>query len=420
MRNRIGAFFRVAFAWRSLRWRIAALAAASATVVAVVLGVVVHQQSYARSVLEGEYLAGEALNSAEGTYRATGQPAGSTATGTVVSTGVPRPLLDAIHGSDHVVGTWFDTTQPGRPRMWAGHYLDGRLIAVRVELEETFDRLHDQDVFVVEATVGTLVVVFVAVALVSELITRRLRRVARTASRIAEGDLTARIGARPGDEIADLGSAVDSMAGALHRRLLTEQRFTADVAHELRTPLTGLVTSAELLPEGEATVLVRDRVTVLRSLVEDLLEISRLDAGVERAELTPVPLGELVAEAVSRTGLPIVAETTGARLVRTDPRRAERIVANLVHNAVRHGGPPVEVTVTGPAVRVRDHGPGFPEALISEGPQRFRTGAAERGRGQGLGLTIAAGQAEVIGAELTFSNAADGGAVATVIFPAVE
>ncbi|MER5325229.1 histidine kinase dimerization/phospho-acceptor domain-containing protein [Streptosporangium roseum] len=70
------------------------------------------------------------------------------------------------------------------------------------------------------------------------------------------------------------------MAGSLQRWLLNEQRFTADVAHELRTPVMGLMTSAELLPDGEVTDLVRDRVRVrvLRTLVECLLEISRLDA----------------------------------------------------------------------------------------------------------------------------------------------
>jgi C4-dicarboxylate-specific signal transduction histidine kinase len=69
-------------------------------------------------------------------------------------------------------------------------------------------------------------------------------------------------------------------------------------------------------------------------------------------------------------------------------------------------------------VTVRDHGPGFPEDLLADGPQRFRTGTPERGRGHGLGLTIALGQARVIGAELSFANSPDGGAVATLRLPA--
>jgi C4-dicarboxylate-specific signal transduction histidine kinase len=68
-------------------------------------------------------------------------------------------------------------------------------------------------------------------------------------------------------------------------------------------------------------------------------------------------------------------------------------------------------------VTVRDHGPGFPRELLAEGPQRFRTGASERGRGHGLGLTIALGQAQVIGASLAFADAPGGGAVVTLRLP---
>lgn len=107
-------------------------------------------------------------------------------------------------------------------------------------------------------------------------------------------------------------------------------------------------------------------------------------------------------------------------MAETDPRRLDRILANLVINAHRHGKPPVEVTVDATTVVVRDHGAGFPDSLLAEGPQRFRTSAAERGRGHSLGLTVATGQARVIGASLAFSNAADGGGVATLRLPSTH
>ncbi len=207
------------------------------------------------------------------------------------------------------------------------------------------------------------------------------------------------------------------MAATLQRRLLAEQRFTADVAHDLRTPLMGLLTATELLPGGEATDLVRDRVGVLRSLVEDLLEISRLDAGAEQAERYPVPLGGLAAESLRRLDLTARLTVEGDPVADTDPRRLDRIIANLVANAHRHGRPPVEVGVSGRTIVIRDHGPGFPDDLLADGPQRFRTGRAERGQGHGLGLTIALGQAQVIGAELVFANAPDGGAIVTLHLP---
>jgi signal transduction histidine kinase len=101
--------------------------------------------------------------------------------------------------------------------------------------------------------------------------------------------------------------------------------------------------------------------------------------------------------------------------VETDRRRLERVLGNLVANAHKHGRAPVVLTVDGPVVTVRDHGDGFPDYLVEHGPQRFRTEGGATGHG--LGLTIALGQAEVLGARLEFANAPDGGAVATLTLP---
>ncbi|MEV5742932.1 HAMP domain-containing sensor histidine kinase [Microbispora rosea] len=393
---------------RSLRWKIAALVAAASCAVAVAVGVLVHTTTYDWSLNVGRTAALQAAISA-----ATG---GGNETGTVLQDPavLPPELLRQAAAGEPV--TWYDDTKPDEPWMWAAVRDGDRVLAVKVDMGAERRSLQALDRHIVMATLAALAIVVPLAALVAELPNRRLRRVAGTARRIAGGDLDARIGAggRTRDEIGEISAAVDSMAGALQERLLTEQRFTADVAHELRTPLMGLITSAELLPEGEITELVRDRVGVLRALVEDLLEISRLDAGAERAEHVPVPLGGVVEESVRRTGLPARVEVTGHPVADTDPRRLDRIIANLVANAHRHGRPPVEVGVCGTTIVVRDHGPGFPGTLLAEGPRRFRTGAEERGRGHGLGLTIALGQAQVIGASLDFANAPDGGAVATV------
>jgi signal transduction histidine kinase len=159
---------------------------------------------------------------------------------------------------------------------------------------------------------------------------------------------------------------------------------------------------------------VRDRVTALRTLTEDLLEISRLDTGRERVELDTEQLGPLAERAVRAAGN---GNGTKVRVVRdvsveTDRRRLERVLGNLVANAHQHGRGPVVLTVDGPVVTVRDHGDGFPEYLVAHGPQRVRTEGGTRGHG--LGLTIARGQAEVLGARLEFANAPEGGAVATL------
>jgi two-component system sensor histidine kinase MtrB len=215
------------------------------------------------------------------------------------------------------------------------------------------------------------------------------------------------------------------MASSLRAQLEAERRFTADVAHDLRTPVTGLLTAAELLPAGRPSELVRDRAKVLRRLVEDLLEIARFDSGVEQADLEHVGLGAFVGSAVGRLRMQqslapdcvIVHRIGPDETVWTDSRRIERILANLIVNGLRHGKPPIDVTVSGRTIEVVDHGDGYPEELIAEGPRRFRSGVAERGVGHGLGLTIAAGHTKVLGAVLTFGTAPEGGALTRLELP---
>lgn len=404
----------------ALRWRIAALVAAAACAVAAAVGVLVHQFSRDRELSQAREAARVTLDRAAVTYSRTGDVQGSGAA--LDAPGLPGGLRELAGKGRR--GTEF-TGGPAGPAMWAARPADGRVLSVRVDLTTTMRDIGALDASIVVAGLITTAVVLPLGVLTAGRMSRRLRTAAGTARRIAAGDLDARIaaGPRPRDEIADISTAVDSMAGALQKRLLGEQRFTADVAHELRTPLMGLVTAAELLPEGEAAGYVRDRVRVLSTLVEELLEISRLDAGAEHADLSPCPVEALVRDVVERAGLDVRIRSAGAdpraATVRTDSRRLERILTNLVVNAHRHGRAPVEITVSadGRTVDVRDHGPGYPATLLDDGPQRFWTGARERGTGHGLGLTIALGQAHVIGATVTFTNAPDGGALATLRLP---
>ncbi|KOG89005.1 histidine kinase, partial [Streptomyces varsoviensis] len=169
--------------------------------------------------------------------------------------------------------------------------------------------------------------------------------------------------------------------------------------------------------------MVQDRAQTMRGLIEDLLEVSRLDAGVESAQLDPVDLPSLVRGIVKRAArqrevADVSVEVVGeGRIVSTDARRVERILVNVLANAAKHGKPPIEITVRGTSIVVRDHGAGYPPELVDQGPRRFRTAAPERGTGHGLGLTIAAGQAAVLGARLRFGAAEGGGAEAVLELP---
>ncbi|MFD0439174.1 ATP-binding protein [Streptomyces chartreusis] len=310
----------------------------------------------------------------------------------------------------------------GRPTMWAAGPADGeRALAVEVDYSQQARTIDGLDRAIVWSSALAIGVTALVGAFAVTRVTRRLHATARVARRISAGDLDARVddprtkedSTRPQDEVAVVAAALDSMASSLQSKLLAEQRFTADVAHELRTPLTGLHAAAELLPAGRPTELVQDRVSALRTLTEDLLEISRLDSGRERSEPDSEPLAALAERVVRASGTETDVVVLRDVVVETDRRRLERVLGNLVANAHKHGRGPVSLTVDGPVVTVRDHGGGYPEYLLAHGPQRFRTEGGAKGHG--LGLTIALGQAEVLGARLSFGNATDGGAVATLV-----
>ncbi|MFJ3924135.1 ATP-binding protein [Streptomyces sp. NPDC090022] len=407
-----------------LRWKISVLLAGGCSLVALTIGLLIHEARVRQVAEAARETAVNQLIRVRQVYELTGQldPGKIGETDAQIDcTRAPEELRAAALAGRRI--TYLQLTGPD-PAVWAARPIGGtHVLSVRQSLKEEAEDLAELDQQLIAYGAGVVALAAVGGSLIAGRLSRDLRRAAETARRISAGELDARIGpsGAPGtrDEVAQLSSAVDTMAASLQRRLEAEQRFTADVAHELRTPLTGLHTAAELLPEGRPTELVRDRVAALRTLTEDLLEVARLDARCEEPALDVHRLGPLVASIVQRSG--VTAHLTGARTgtaVRTDARRLERILANLLANARRHGGDPVEVTVRGTRVSVRDHGPGYPATLLAEGPRRFLTGAAERGQGTGLGLTIALGQAQVIGARVTLADAPGGGALAEVVLPA--
>jgi two-component system sensor histidine kinase MtrB len=267
-----------------------------------------------------------------------------------------------------------------------------------------------------------LVVLVVAIALlVTRQVVRPVRVAAETASQLAAGDLTQRIPAHGMDEIARLGKSFNEMADSLQRQIhrledlsRLQRRFTSDVSHELRTPLTTIRMASELLhgrredfpPElARSAELLHDELDRFESLLGDLLEISRYDAGAAHLESERADIRTVVASAVDSTRL--LAERQGSEvvveqpnqpvLVDMDSRRVERILRNLLGNAFDHGeGKPVIVTVDYDAdavgVTVRDHGVGLRAGEASLVFNRFWRGDVSRSRvtgGTGLGLAIA-------------------------------
>ncbi|WP_030417143.1 two-component system sensor histidine kinase CseC [Streptomyces sp. NRRL S-1448] len=389
-----------------LRWKLSAAIALVGALVAIALSLVVHNAARHSMLDNSRDVQVERLNFTQKIFESTGRLQFGAK---LNDRALPAPLLREV--ADNERATYLQDTGETAPEVWAATPLsDGRVLSMHDRFPDRFAVLDDLDQALLIGSTAVVVGGCALGVLVGGRLSKRLRKAAAAAGKLADGDRSVRIrdevGGRVRDETDDLAWAVDAMSDALQERIEAERRVTADIAHELRTPVTGLLTAAELLPPGRPSELVRDRAQALRTLVEDVLEVARLDGYAERAELQDVALGEFVTRRVRALDPDIRIDVVRDSEATTDPRRLERILGNLIANAARHGKPPIEVTVEGRVLRVRDHGPGFPEALLREGPSRFRTGSSDRaGRGHGLGLTIAAGQARVLGARLTFRNA---------------
>ena len=298
------------------------------------------------------------------------------------------------------------------------------------------------------ASLGAVVLSAAVGALAARGLLQPLRQARNAAHRLEVGLLGTRLPERGGDEFADLGHAFNRMAEALERSIgdlrdleATHRQFVADVSHELRTPLTALTTAADVLDAHSAGLdaagahaarLLVHESRRLAVLVEDLMEISRLDAGAAPMAWEPVDVAGLARSAVAARGWGGRVEVgtaaggaagPGPTTTVADPRRLDAIVANLVGNALEHGRPPVRVEVSATAeavtVAVSDRGPGISADHLPRVFDRFYKADPARpgGRGSGLGLAIARENARLHGGDLTASSAPGAGATFTLTLP---
>ncbi|MZE75950.1 HAMP domain-containing histidine kinase, partial [Streptomyces sp. SID5475] len=270
--------------------------------------------------------------------------------------------------------------------------------------------------------------------LASRSVLRPVRRLRDTAQRLADGDLGARLPPRGADELAELTATVNGMAESLQtsmtamRRMQADaRRFAADVSHELRTPLSTLTAVVEVLATAadgmpadarESAELAITETHRLVRLVEDLMEVSRFDAGTARLRLEETELTGAVRDCLRARGWldRVDVEAPEEIRLRLDRRRLDVIMANLAGNALRHGGPPVRIRLSASREQVRaevtDGGPGLPEQVVPQVFDRFYKADAVRTRtpGSGLGLAIALENARLHGGDLTAGNADGAGA----------
>jgi signal transduction histidine kinase len=290
---------------------------------------------------------------------------------------------------------------------------------------------------------GAWLSVLVVAALIGNVLARRtlepVARASEAAEMIADGRLDTRLPTGAADEFGAWAAAFNEMADALEAKIAAlsaaqarELRFTANVAHELRTPLTALVAEASLLseqvgdlpdPARRPVELVIADVSRLKVLVSELMEISRLDSGSEPVQRRLTDVRSILVALISARGWhDRVAVDSEPLMLITDPRRIERILANLVDNAVEHSGRDVRVrTSTDGAhgcVEVTDGGPGIPAEQLPLIFERFyKADPARTSAGNGLGLAIALENARLLGGNISVASDVQRGSVFRLTLP---
>ncbi|MGP3985449.1 ATP-binding protein [Streptomyces sp. 3N207] len=278
---------------------------------------------------------------------------------------------------------------------------------------------------------------------------RPVRRLGEAARRLGEGKLETRLRVSGTDELAELSHTFNDAAASLEQRVAelsareaSSRRFVADMSHELRTPMTAISAVTEVLEEEQdnldpmiapAVQLVVSETRRLNDLVENLMEVTRFDAGTAKLVLDDVDVADQVTACIDARAWLDAVELNADRgiMARLDPRRLDVILANLIGNALKHGGSPVRVSVRTEGdegdegdelvIEVADQGPGIPKDVLPHVFDRFYKASASRPRseGSGLGLSIALENAHIHGGEITAHNApeGEGGAVFTLRLP---
>ena len=294
-----------------------------------------------------------------------------------------------------------------------------------------FDTRHDELIMLVAASASASALIGALV--VSRSISLPLRALRHTAQRLADGELEARAPATGPSELRDVAGVVNEMSTALDGLLRAQRELVAAASHDLRTPLTNLRAAAEALEDGVGDprlhlASLQVQVERMTLLVDDLLDLSRFEAGVVPLEVSDAELEPLLDDCLALYAAD--ARSAQVRLERAcppglrgrcDPLQLGRVLANLVGNAIRHTPPGGRVLVSvrdGVEVSVTDTGAGLPPGAGERVFERFWRGDESRtAGGTGLGLAIARAIVELHGGTIRVADAPGGGACFTFTLP---
>lgn len=348
----------------------------------------------------------------------------------LVQDDLPDALVTAVRDAEGAGGYSMRFSNNGEPFLAFGIRLSPADVSYFevITLSEIGGNLRSLLITLVLAAIGTTIASALLGVWVSSRILSPIARVSSAARAIAAGELATRLEGGSDPDLDIIVSSFNDMAAALELRVAKDARFASDVSHELRSPLMTLRASIEVLESRRrelsersqaALDLLSEDVSRFQHLVEDLLEISRFDAGAVQDGFDPLNLLELVRNVVTTTGhegIQINADgLLGDPIVDGEKRRLFQVVSNLVENADKYAGGVTSLTVGGSGntvtLAVEDAGPGVPPDERHRVFERFARGGAARKRGSGggagLGLALVAEHVRLHGGSVWIEDRLD-------------
>jgi len=346
----------------------------------------------------------------------------------LADTDLPRPLIEAVRNFDGAFQMRF--ANEGETFLALGVRLSPAEVSYFevITLSEIEGNLRTLLLTLIVAAIGTTIAGALLGVWVSSRVLSPIASVSSAAQAIAAGELATRLEGRADPDLDVIISSFNDMAAALERRIERDARFASDVSHELRSPLMTLRASIDVLDSRRdelsersrsALELLSEDVNRFQRLVEDLLEISRVDAGAVQENFDPLNLLELAQNVAAFTGhdaVPVtLVEDVDEPIVDGDKRRLFQVVANLLENADKYAGGPESMSISGSSdtvtLAIEDKGPGVPRDERQIVFERFARGGTARhrgsGAGAGLGLALVAEHVRLHGGSVWIEDRLD-------------
>ena len=339
--------------------------------------------------------------------------------------GLPSPFRRAVENGGGTVHLRKNLRGSDIWRVLVTEDREGMPVMVAVPLEET-EEAQALLAGILWTTAAVVVVATLAAGFITGILAqRRLSRIDQTLGLLAQGDLSARTGhTRSKDDLDDISRQLDVTAAELERLVMQTRHLSASIAHDLRTPLARLRAQLEMLPDGEARSLALEEASRLSDIFDTIMRVARIEAaqgtdGFEAVEVSELleEVAEIFGPVVEDEGKTLALDVKGAGRIQADRQMLVQALANLIQNALVHGGPDITLFAKGPSFGVSDNGQGVDPGKFSEIVKPMvRLDAARTRDGSGLGLALVRAVADRHGAKLELSPNQPSGLQVTMNF----